>query len=219
MLRKLALHLLLGAVAFLSGTSASSAQSNDGWVLKNDKDAVKVYIRRTADVHEIKLVTSLKAPLSGLVQLLSEVDQYPAWGYKVAESRLVRRVNDHECYYYSKLDFPWPINDRDVIMHSTLQQDPVTKAITAASEAAPDMLPETKDVVRIRKCNTRWTMIPGAGGWVYVEYYIYSNPGGNLPDWLVNMAVDSGPRETIKNMRQILQQPKYQNAKLAYIKD
>ena len=96
MLRKLALHLLLGAVAFLSGTSASSAQSNDGWVLKNDKDAVKVYIRRTADVHEIKLVTSLKAPLSGLVQLLSEVDQYPAWGYKVAESRLVRRVNRSE---------------------------------------------------------------------------------------------------------------------------
>ena len=52
------------------------------------------------------------------------------------EVHTLRRVNDHECYYYSRLDFPWPVNDRDVIMHSRLEQDPVTKAITAVSEAA-----------------------------------------------------------------------------------
>ncbi len=197
----------------------AAAQSNDGWVFKNEKEAVKVYLRRTTDVHEIKLVTSLKAPLSGLVQLLSEVEHYPDWGYKVVESRLIRRVSDHECYYYSRIDFPWPLNDRDIVMHSYLKQDPNTRAITAISEAAPDLVPEVKDVVRMRNAHTQWTLIPGAGGWVYMEYYIYSNPGGNIPDWLVNMAVDAGPRETVKNMRSLLQQPRYQNAKLAHIKD
>lgn len=197
----------------------AAAQTSDGWVFKNDKDAVKVYYRKTADVHEIKLVTSLKSSLSGIVQLFSEVPNYPQWGYKVSESRLVRWVSDRECYYYSRLDFPWPLNDRDIVMHTTMVQDPETRAITATSVAAPDMLAEVPDVVRIRNARTRWTLIPGGSGWLYVEYHIYSNPGGNIPDWLVNMAIDTGPRETIKSMRKLLQQPKYQAAKLAYIKE
>lgn len=209
----------LCSAALLFFAQIVTAQPNDGWVFKNEKEAVKVYLRRTADVNEIKLITSLKSPLSGLVQLFSEVENYPTWGYKVIESRLIRRVSDHECYYYSRIDFPWPLNDRDLVMHSILEQDPVTRAITARSEAVPDMLPEVPDVVRMRTAHTKWTLIPGAGGWVYVEYYIYSNPAGNIPDWLVNMAVDTGPRETIKNMRQLLQQPRYQTAKLAYIKN
>ncbi len=52
-----------------------------------------------------------------------------------------------------------------------------------------------------------------------MEYYIYSDPGGSLPDWLVNMALDVGPRETIKNIRGFVQQEKYKTAKVAYLKD
>lgn len=195
------------------------AQNRDNWSLKNNKDGVKVYFKRSSDIHEIKLVTSLQTTLSGLVALLSEVEHYPAWGYKVIESKLLKKVSDTEMYYYSKLDFPWPFNDRDLIMHTHLEQDPTTKRIVARSVAVPDYLPENKDVVRIKNAHTEWTILPGSGGWPYVEYYIYSDPGGNLPDWLVNMAIDVGPRETIKEIRGFLKQEKYQKAKLAHIKE
>ncbi|MCC6281892.1 MAG: hypothetical protein IT262_14910 [Saprospiraceae bacterium] len=195
------------------------AQNNDNWNLRKDKDGVKVYYRQTSDIYEIKLATSLKIPLSGLIQLFSEVDNYPKWGYKVMEARLLQKVSDTEMYYYSRLDFPWPMNDRDLIMHTKLSQDPVTRRITATSVAAPDYLPMVKDVERMRTAHTQWTLVPGAGGWVYVEYYIYSHPAGNIPDWLVNMAIDVGPRETIKSIRTIIQQQRYQTAKLAYIKE
>jgi hypothetical protein len=71
----------------------------------------------------------------------------------------------------------------------------------------------------MRNAHTQWTLVPGKGGWVYVEYYIYSHPGGSIPDWMVNMAIDVAPRETIKNIREIIQQQRYQTAKLAYIKE
>ncbi len=209
--------LLLLLVAFSPFFCFS--QSTDGWSFKNEKDGVKVYYRKTSDVHEIKLVTSLKTSLSGIIQLFNEVDKYPQWGYKVSEARLLQRISPTEQYYYSKLDFPWPMDDRDIVMHTQLQQDPVSRKVTATSTATPGYSPENKGVVRMRNAKTTWTLVPGAGGWLYVEYYIYSSPGGNLPDWLVNMAIDVGPRETIKNMRQLLQQPQYQSAKLAYIKD
>jgi hypothetical protein len=199
--------------------NALQAQRSDAWTLKNNKDGIKVYFKRSSDIHEIKLVTSFQTTLPGLVFLLSEVDLYPVWGYKVAESKLLKKVSDHEMYYYSRLDFPWPFNDRDFIMHTHLEQDPVTKRIIARSVAEPAYLPEKKDVVRIKNAHTQWTILPGTGGWPYVEYYIYSDPGGNMPDWLVNMAIDVGPRETIKQLRGLLKQDKYQKAKLGHIKE
>jgi len=195
------------------------AQNTDGWIFKNEKEGVKVYYRKTSDVYELKLITSLKVSLSGLVTLLSEVDNYPKWGYKVSESRELKKVSDHETYYYSKLDFPWPLDDRDIVVHSKMEQDPVTRRVTATSIAKPDYIPATKGVIRMRNAHTSWTLLPGPGGWTYVEYYIYSDPGGSLPDWLVNMALDVGPRETIKNIRGFVQQEKYKTAKVAYLKD
>lgn len=196
-----------------------SAQNTDGWVFKNEKNGVKVYYKKTSDVHEIKMVTSMKATLSGVVQLLNEVENYPKWGYKLSEAKLLKRVNDQEFYYWSKLDFPWPLNDRDIVVQAKVEQDSASRRVTSTSWAKPNYLPENKDVVRIKTTTTKWTIVPGSGGWLYIEYYIYSNPGGNIPDWLVNMAIDIGPLETLSNMRKMLQEPKYRTAKLAYIKE
>ena len=48
------------------------AQEQDGWVLKNEKDAVKVYYRKTPGVYELKLATSIKTSLSGVVRMFDE---------------------------------------------------------------------------------------------------------------------------------------------------
>lgn len=195
------------------------AQNGDGWVFKNEKDGIKVYYKKTSDIYEIKMVTSMKASLSGIVQLLSEVENYPTWGYKLSEAKLLKKVSDKEYYYYSKLDFPWPLSDRDIVVQTKLEQDSSSGRVTSISHSKPDYLPANQDVVRIRTTTTKWTVVPGAGGWSYIEYYIYSNPGGNIPDWLVNMAIDVGPLETLGRMRAILKEPKYRTAKLAYIKE
>jgi len=211
------IRLLICAIILIPGLLL--AQNTDGWVFKNEKEGVKVYYRKTSDVYELKLITSLKASLSGLVTLLSEVDNYPKWGYKVSEARPLKKVSEWESYYYSRLDFPWPLDDRDIVVHSKMVQDPVTLRVTATSVSDPGFLPEQKGLVRMHNTRTSWILVPGKGGWTYVEYYIYSDPGGSLPDWMINMALDVGPRETIKNIRGFVQQEKYQKIKLAYLKD
>jgi hypothetical protein len=215
-MKKLRFVLLL---AILVTPAYFFAQNTDGWIFKDEKEGVKVFYRKTSDVYELKLATSLKVSLSGLVTLLAEVDNYPKWGYKVSESRELKKISDREIYYYSRLDFPWPLDDRDLVIHSKMEQDPITRRITATSIAQLGYLPTYKGVVRMSNAHTTWTLVPGANGWTYVEYYIYSDPGGSLPDWLINMALDVGPRETIKNIRNFVQQEKYQNVKLAQLLD
>jgi hypothetical protein len=52
-----------------------------------------------------------------------------------------------------------------------------------------------------------------------VEYQLLVNPGGNVPAWIVNMAVIDGPFETGVNMREWIKKEVYQKAKLSYIVD
>ena len=75
-------------------TSILAAQKKQNWIFKNEKDGVKVYYRKTADIYELKLKTSINVSLSGLVMLLSEVENYPKWGYKVAESRELKKISE-----------------------------------------------------------------------------------------------------------------------------
>jgi START domain len=195
------------------------AQQTSDWTFKNEKDGVKVYYRTTGDVHEVKLTTSIQTTTSGLIHLLSDVEAYPSWGYKIAESRLIKYINENEMIYYSRVDFPWPLNDRDVVLYSKFHQNPVTRVVTGTSTAVSGHLPPYKNIVRMNTCVTTWTVYPPKGGWSYVEYTIYSKPGGSLPDWMVNMAIDMGPRETIKAIRKQIKLPKYQQIRLAHIKE
>lgn len=198
---------------------AQNASKELPWILRSDKDGIQVYYRQTADVHELKLVTSMQASLASIAQLFDEVYNYPRWGYRLAEARLVKRVSETEMYYYVLLDFPWPLSDRDLIMHTRLDQDPNTRILTSISTAAPRMEPERSGVVRIRDAHSKWVIVPTGAGKVQVEYYLYSNPGGNLPDWLINLAADVGPRESIKKMRALLREGRYRNVYLAHIRE
>jgi hypothetical protein len=132
---------------------------------------------------------------------------------------MLKQVSPTEFYYYAKLDFPWPLTDRDVVMHTQLQPDPSKRHLVITSEAAPDMIPPSGNIIRIRDAHTKWTLFPGSEGWLYSEYEIYSNPGGNIPDWIVNMAIDVGPKETMQNIRRFLTEPKYQNMRSEYLPD
>jgi hypothetical protein len=190
-----------------------SAQPPGDWELKSEKDGTKVYYRRSSEIYEVKLTAAFKTPLTGFRELLFDVSRYSTWGYKCTDVRLIKQVSATEFYYYVRIDFPWPMADRDLVMHTTMQQDPNNHRIVIFSEATPDMVPPVEGIVRIRDAHTKWVLIPGQDNWVYGAYEIYSNPGGNIPDWLVNMAIDVGPKETFQNIRGLLREPRYQNAK------
>lgn len=195
------------------------AQKSAAWEYKGEQEGIKIYHQKTPGLLHIKLSTSVKAPLSGIAALFSDVDNYKDWGYKVSHSRLLKRVSSTELWYYAKFDFPWPLDDRDIILHSKMEQDPNTLQIRITNTPYPTYLPENKGVMRMKNTTTRWLFVPGEDGWVYVEQQISTDSANDMPEWLVKMTADTGPRETAKAVRKILRQDQYQNARLTHIKD
>ncbi len=210
------LKTMLLLLSFAALARDAGAQN---WEFKKETQGVKIYQRTGSSGQEIKLVTTFSHRLSALVALFNNVGDYPRWGYKVQQSRLLKRVSDNEFYYYQQFDFPWPLTDRDVVMHSRINQDPATRTVTLFSEASPDYMPETPGLVRVRKASVRWTLVPLSPSLVQAEYWLNSDPGGILPDWTVNLAADTGPVQTVQNIKKLLEEEQYRSARIPFIKD
>lgn len=194
------------------------AQSPDNWEYQSERDGIKIYHQESPGMMHIKLTTSWQAPLAGIVTLFSDVNTYTSWGYKMVEARLLKRVSETEIYYYARYDFPWPMEDRDIILRSRIEQDAKTHRVSITNTPQPDFLAEVPGVQRIKNTTTRWLFVPGNNGWVYTEQQISTDSAADAPDWLVKMTIDTGPRETAKAIRRMLQQPRFQQASLPYIK-
>lgn len=199
----------------------SVAQTSAPWKHMYEKDNITVYYRKSPEssIHELKLTTTVNASLSSVVHLLQDVKAYPEWVYRTVSAHEIKEISPRETYYYVVSDFPWPLTNRDYVAHNKLSQDKKTKIVTSNSVASPTVLTEKKEFVRIKEMKTEWKFTPLSNGFVNVTYTLQSNPGGNLPDWLINLAVDKGPYETLLKFKALLQEEKYRKVKVAYIQD
>jgi len=197
------------------------ANTDGSWTLDKNDDGIKVYTRNlaTSKVKAIKVECNLDATPSQLVAVLMDISNGDGWVYHTASSYIIKQVSPSELYYYSLVNVPWPVHNRDFIAHIKVTQDPATKVITVDAPCIPDMVPRKSNIVRIEESTGKWIITPTSDGKVKIEYTLHADPGGNIPSWLVNMFVTQGPIESFKKLKLQLQKPAYKNAKLAYITD
>jgi hypothetical protein len=148
-----------------------------------------------------------------------DVNNCPKWVYHTKSTSLLKRVSPAELYYYSEVDVPWPVQDRDFIAHLKVRQDPDTKVIIIDAPCVNEFVKERKDVVRIKHSIGRWVITPLSKSELQVEYSIEVDPAGSVPAWLVNMFATEGPLESFKKLRQILKQPTDKGKQITFIED
>lgn len=185
-----------------------------------ETDGLNVYLRDAAnsDIKEIKIETTLDASLDAVVSVLKDVPVYSEWIYKCLEARRLEASTNTSSLYYCKLDFPWPMSDRDFVAKSQLRQDPNSRTVYIDVKGLTDYKPAKADIVRITDLSIHYELVPLSATRVQMTYRLHSDPGGSIPAWLVNLVVDNGPTNTVKGMRKKLTEAKYQNARLAFLK-
>ena len=102
------------------------------WKLAKNKKGVKVYTRKVEGISfkEYKGVTTIKTSLARLVALAADIEAGPDWIDTCSKGELLKQVNPRESYTYSLNGAPWPVRDRDAVVHNVISQDAKTLAVT-----------------------------------------------------------------------------------------
>ena len=215
-------RLYFSSIFFLFGfLFIGSDSSTAEWTFKKERDGIRVYTRDLADsnLKELKITLRAEGTLNSILSLINDVDAYQNWVYRCGLSKTIERRSPLESIDYYIMDFPWPLSDRDLTVHSTIHQDPQTKVVTSITKSVAGVVDKHSEMVRISQHFNKWIFKPVNEKEVDVVYTLNSHPAGNIPDWLINMAIDQGPMESMKRFRNMLKTKKYKYAKIAGILD
>ena len=195
--------LLLVSLIFLSEFSVAQ-----DWSLAKDKNGIKVYTRKIEGwgIKEYKVTTTIKTSLSKMLTTLKDVPARNHWVNSILEAREMTQPNKDIGWMYNRIDAPWPVSDRDNIIQFAF-------SYPAAKTARIDMkvIQEHKDapvysgIVRITKLKGHWTFKDKGNGYIEVKEQVVANPGGSLPDWVVNWGVVDVPYKSMYNLKNYIE--------------
>jgi hypothetical protein len=218
MSRKYVLRCLLVLNSF-SGLLTAQEKTAGEWKLRKSGNGISVYTRSspTSSIDDLKIVSTLEGSLSAISAVLMDANNFPNWIYMCEEGKIIERISPVEQYQYQRLDAPYPVSDRDVVIHFTIRQDPQTKVIYTRSLAVSNYLPQKKGAVRLPVFDGGYELLPLGNGKVQVTYTLKMEPGGSIPGWLVNLTVVTGPYESTLKLQDEVNRPEYKNIKLPFI--
>lgn len=196
----------------------------DNWRLDKDEEAIKVYTQAVqgSAIREIKAEMVISASLDSLMAVFDDIPQFPRWSHQCTKATLLKVVTAKERYHYQNINMPFPVVDRDLVIHSQIVQKggnvfvhlrAVPNYCKQFSSKACDVVNESKNIM-INHLKGEYQLTPLADNKIKVVWVQHTEPAGKLPNWLVNSLLIDVPFNTFKKLREQVKLQKYQQARL-----
>lgn len=186
---------------FLIGCIGSRLYAQVGCKLRKDEDSIKVYTCNT-DTSKFKLIKvecTLNASLQKTENTLLDFGNYVRWQFNTTESRVLKKISESEFIYYAIVEAPWPVTDRDMVIHFKVTHLDNQLVISANSEKG--FFPDKKDLLRVPASQAQWIITEKKKNQLEINYSIQIDPGGSVPAWLVNWVCANAPLQSFKGLK------------------
>jgi Polyketide cyclase / dehydrase and lipid transport len=145
--------------------------------------------RGGSSIKELRGVGEIDAPLTKVKRVLNEVDSYPQFMPYTSEARVLSRDSTkHTVLQYMRLNPPI-IGPRDftIVVHDDQSSD---ERYVSRWEQANDLgPPAAKGITRVKINEGSWLLESIDGGKkTQATYTVYTDGGGDLPSFIVNLA-------------------------------
>lgn len=214
--------LTIMSISVIADASVDESQ----WQLEKQDDelGIKVYTREVAgsDLRAFRGEMTITSTLTAPIALLEDTRRAPDWMHNCGIVEIIESIQPGEALSYVITKAPWPVSDRDTVVHSIATQDPDTLVVRVDVSVRNDVFPANDEFVRITQMSGYWLFSPaksGEKGTLDVVYEVHAEPNGGLPSWLANSVVVDTPYFTLKNMQKLLQAEHYQQAELSFIRN
>ena len=182
------------------------AFSQYNWKLTKNKDGIRVYQSEAKNsiYKSIKVECTFEGTYDKLISVLNDVSLHPNWVYNNKTSSMIKRISPTEFYYYTETSLPWPMTNRDAVVHLKMTKDSLDRFVKISAIAEPGYIPQKSGKVRVPQSNIQWYVTMPTAKTIQIMYTFEANPGGSVPAWLVNSFADKGPFESFKKLENIL---------------
>lgn len=200
---------ILSTIAIFSFMLLSNALAQEtDWKLEKEKDGIAVFTREVGGmkIKEFKATTVINSEIEFLVTMVFDVEEYDKWIDNIKSAEVVKKISEDELYIYSEVKVPWPFDDRDIVTYDKVNRDISSGVVTITITGVEGFVPEKKGVVRMPESGGFWQFTPQKDGKIAIVYQYLADPGGGIPDWLVNMFLVDGPFKTLENMKRIAEE-------------
>lgn len=217
----LALILCIVFWSLVFSVNADVVFTQSTWKLKKEDQGIQVFLRNNKNtaVMSFKGAMTVKSNITAILSVIGDVSSHPRWLYSCRSSQALKSNDQERLLNYIVLDLPWPVLDRDTVMVSSRSQNKITKRVEIKMHAEPKLVLKVPGKVRIETLYGRWLLTPIGNDKVNINYEMTVDPGGNIPIWLINSMIADLPFYTLKNLREVIKEDKYKNAKIKGIID
>lgn len=175
-----------------------------GWKIITRERGVVVSVKehRDRDLPSFRGVGIVKDNILRVFAVLDDVKRHTEWMERCVGARLLRGTGDTGRIVYNRTDSPWPADDRDVVLRVDVEFDaPRHRIVNRFSSIRKSKIKPVDGVVRMPRLRGYYLLEALGPDRTRVTYEVDADPGGWLPDWVVEMAAESLPLETIVNLR------------------
>ena len=189
---------------FSALSGKSFAQYN--WKQEKDKDGIKVYVSELKDskFKAVKVECTLTGSYAKLVAILIDVTHNSDWVYNSKTNTILKQNNPLDFIYYTETHLPWPMSNRDAIIHLRIRTDSLPKFLYISGSGEPKYIAEKSGKVRVPSYAANWRVTMPTPQTIQISYMVEVDPGGSIPAWIANMFVDKGPYESFKKLAEKL---------------
>jgi hypothetical protein len=202
----------MNRVMMLALTFVTAARAESAWESVSNKNGIAVD-RRAVDGSKLKEFRgrgTIDAPLTSILAVFSDVDHAVEWMDSCRASSVVEDGGDRLKVVYNRTRARWPVWDRDAVLRNNVYFDAAEGRVRIEfSTVDNDKMPPQKGVVRMPYLRGHWYLWPESPSRTRVEYQVHANPGGALPEWLVNYVSKELPRKTIVGLDAQLKRRQY----------
>jgi hypothetical protein len=172
------------------------------WVLQKEEDSIRIYTAHTetSKIKSIKAEFTLHSTREALFEQLLRADLYHEWQFNTVESKILENINHREVVYYCEVAAPWPINNRDLIIHLKVVDNPGSNEFAIQTRAESNRVPLKNGVVRVQHTRGDWHVKQVGPKMLKVSFEFQVDPGGYVPAWLVNLTCAQAPFQTFRNL-------------------
>lgn len=197
------IYFLLFFGSFLLTTSVTG-QSN--WNIVKDISWIKVFVSNMehSNFKRVKVECTIDGTFDKLMHVLNNVENHKTWIYKTKHSYILKRISPTEYFYYTETTLPWPLQNRDAVVHIKFFRDSGDRFLKIVAAGVPEFIPNVHGKIRVPRSANSWMVTAPAPNKLHIEYVFEADPGGSLPAWLVNALVDKGPFESFRKLSEQL---------------